>query len=68
MNTFYVTYGGGPPTGDTLQKYNSAGTPVVVTGAPNPGVFDINQSKLSDNLVQNAEELIMKVNVFKLPE
>lgn len=26
------------------------------------------QSKLSDNLVQNAQELIIKVNVFKLPE
>ncbi len=26
------------------------------------------QSKLSDNLVQNAQELIVKVNVFKLPE
>ncbi len=26
------------------------------------------QSELSDNLVQNAEELIVKVNVFKLPE
>ncbi|NOQ35990.1 MAG: HAMP domain-containing protein [Methylococcaceae bacterium] len=26
------------------------------------------QSKLSDDLVQNAEELIVKVNVFKLPE
>ena len=26
------------------------------------------QSQLSDNLVQNAQELIVKVNVFKLPE
>ncbi len=50
-NTFYITYGPGPPTGDTIKRYNSVGTPVVVTGAPNPGVFNINQNRLSDNML-----------------
>lgn len=50
-NQFYFTYGAGPPTGSTKKLYNSVGNPVVVSGAPNPGAFNINQSRLSDNML-----------------
>lgn len=63
-NQFYFTYGGGAPTGATNKVYNSVGTPVVVTGAPNPGVFDINQGRLSDNML-NGEMLYANGLRFK---